>query len=154
MIFSRNLPALEAAYRLLITLDPPTPVGVFVLEGLRHIMASVEQFDKAIASGHVFTKHFLRSLTSPSLDDQGCWLELFEDIALIIREKTLRPPHNGISQIEQRILVFFETCGEWAPHDGSQVSAWYWYQLPRLAARDQGEAFVQALPAHAAKMHT
>lgn len=135
MIFSRNLPTLKKAHAFLSHLDAPPLPGSLVLEGLEHIMSCLEQFDKAIASGHLFTKHFLRSLTRPALDDQGCWLELFEDIALIVREKTLRPPHEGIAPVEQRILCYFETCGEWHPHDGTQVSTWYWYQLPSLVKR-------------------
>ena len=135
MIFSRNLPLLLAARKVLHAMKPASQEGLLVLDGLDHITHSVDRFDAAIASGHAFTKHFLQALTSPALDDQGCWMELFEDIALLVREKTLRPPHEGIAPVEHRILHHFETCGEWSPHDGTQVSAWYWHQLPRLVGR-------------------
>ncbi len=108
------------------------PFKDIVAESLEHMTKHTDAFDVNV-SYSPFIEHFVSLITS-SLDDDddGIYFGLFEDIAIFFREKTLKTSGAG-NAIEQRVLDFFESFGEWHPLDGTMVSDWYWKKLPRVA---------------------
>lgn len=136
-MFSSNLSLIEGTHTLLCGTAPDEPWSRLALKGLTHLISSANCFDGAVRCDTPFRKHFLTLLTTPHLDDEGQWLELYEDLAIFMREKALRPPHLGLEAVEHEILHYFELCGEWTPSDGKQVSEWYWYTLPQMISRER-----------------
>ncbi|CAK7010398.1 MAG: hypothetical protein DELT_02057 [Desulfovibrio sp.] len=60
---------------------------------------------------------------------------LLEDIALFMREKTLRNGEKA-NETEERILSYFETCGNWLAPSGEMVTDTYYNLLPIAVMRD------------------
>ena len=134
MDYRDYLPVLRNGYDMLCAMHPPDPeLGKLVREGLLHLTRNHADFDACLDGQAFFTNHFLRLLTTLPLPDEGHWLELFEDLALIMREKALRCGKPAGAGIERRILEHFESCGLWEPDDDRLVSQWYWYRLPLRA---------------------
>lgn len=131
MEYKDYLPMMRNAYDMLCALPPPDPeLGGLVQEGLLHVIRNCAAFDACREQPLPFAKHFLRLLTVLPLSDEGHWLEVFEDLALIVREKQLRCGGKAHVAIEERILRYFETSGYWDEGDGRLVSQWYWHRLP------------------------
>lgn len=93
------------------------------------------EFDREAHPDFSLQKHFLHLLASlPEKEDELWWLEVFEDIALFVREKCLR---SGGPQraLERGILRHFEHCGEWPADTTTLVGVMYWRELPRRLAK-------------------
>lgn len=131
MEYKDYLPVMRNAYDMLCVLPASDPeLGGLVREGLLHVIRNCAAFDACRDQQLPFTKHFLRLLTVLPLSDEGHWLEIFEDLALIVREKQLRCGGKAFAAIEERILRYFEASGYWDEDDGRLVSQWYWHRLP------------------------
>lgn len=65
---------------------------------------------------------------------------LVEDRALFMREKKLRDGAGPQSAAEERLLSFFETCGNWQADSGEIVTETYYKLLPIAVMRDFVEA--------------
>lgn len=61
---------------------------------------------------------------------------LVEDMALFMREKKLRDGASPQSQVEERLMAYFESCGKWRPDSGELVTETYYTLLPIAVMRD------------------
>ncbi len=135
MEYKNYLPLMRNAYDMLCAMPADDPeLGALAREGLLHVTRNHAEFDACADRPTSFANHFLRLLATLPLADNGHWLELFEDLALIIRAKALISGKGAETDIEQRILRYFESSGQWEKDDGRMVSQWYWYRLPLQAA--------------------
>ena len=73
-------------------------------------------------------------------DVQGRAFALVEDLALFMREKKLRDGGGPQSVAEERVLAFFESCGNWLADSGEVVTDTYYKLLPIAVMRDFAEA--------------
>ena len=135
-MFTTHRALLEDALCRLSVTPTEAPWAPYALEGIAHMVRRAEVYDVAVRFDSPFREHFLNFLTSPSPDDEGHWIALFEDLILFIREKTLRPPHRGFEPVEHKLLSHFELCGEWEPFDGTLISEWYWQRLPLMISQE------------------
>ncbi len=69
-------------------------------------------------------------------DVQGRAFAIVEDIALFMREKKLRNGGGPQHAAEERVLAYFETCGNWAADSGEVVTDTYYKLLPLAVMRD------------------
>ncbi len=137
MEYKKYLPLMRNAYDMLCAMPAGDPeLSRLAREGLLHVTRNHAAFDACPNSRTPFANHFLRLLATLPLVDDGHWLEIFEDLALIIREKTLISGKGADAEIERRILRYFESSGQWEKDDGRMVSQWYWYRLPLQAAEN------------------
>lgn len=80
-----------------------------------------------------------RQQSDPSLfygEVQASCFVLLENLALFMREKKLRDGGGPQSTAEERILAYFETCGNWHPESGEVVTDTYYRLLPITVMRD------------------
>lgn len=126
--------------------DSASPMGRLVCAGLHELIARAAEYDAVISTDFLFKKHFLELVTSlqqqplraaeakDSSDDadpqDGSVLQLFEDLALFARVRSLRLGMNGVSKTERDIMTHFESCGMWQKDDETLVCRHYWYDLP------------------------
>ena len=89
----------------------------------------------------------LKPLTASSTDTAPHFGEvqerafaLVEDMALFMREKKLRDGAATQSQAEERVMAFFESCGNWLADSGEVVTETYYKLLPIAVMRDLAEA--------------
>lgn len=71
--------------------------------------------------------------SDPSLfygEIQASCFALLENLALFMREKKLRNGGSPQSTAEERVLAYFETCGNWRPDSGEVVTDTYYRLLP------------------------
>lgn len=147
MEYKDYLPVMRNAYDMLCALPASDPeLGGLVREGLLHVIRNCAAFDACLDPQLPFTKHFLCLSAALPLADEGHWLEVFEDLALIMREKQLRCGGKAHAAIEERILRYFETSGYWDEGDGRLVSRWYWYRLPLSIANKTYSDDASAVP--------
>lgn len=73
-------------------------------------------------------------------DVQARSFALVEDLALFMREKKLRDGGGPQSAAEERLLSFFESCGNWHADSGEVVTDTYYKLLPIAVMRDIAEA--------------
>ena len=65
---------------------------------------------------------------------------LVEDLALFMREKKLRDGGGSQTGTEERILSYFESCGNWLADSGEVVTDTYYKLLPIAVMRDIADA--------------
>ena len=65
---------------------------------------------------------------------------LVEDLALFMREKKLRDGGGPQSAAEERVLSYFESCGNWHADSGEVVTDTYYKLLPIAVLRDIAES--------------
>ncbi|MCC8194734.1 MAG: hypothetical protein LIP28_08835 [Deltaproteobacteria bacterium] len=65
---------------------------------------------------------------------------LVEDMALFMREKKLRDGGGPQTTAEERILSYFESCGNWYADSGEVVTDTYYKLLPIAVMRDFADA--------------
>lgn len=104
--------------------------GYLVLGGLKRVAEIASALDARLPGDLPFANHFFSALTSLPHDDEGHWISLLEDLALIFRAKALGAPDLEVSGIERTLLEYFETSGEWKD-TGMVVTTLYWYELPQ-----------------------
>ncbi len=103
-----------------------------VLTGLNHIANNFENYRDTIECP--FHLHMWHKITNLQEDyDESFYFELFEDIAVVFRLKTINDEKN-IHKVEKDFLNAFEGSGEWNKDDGTLVSLWYWSILPESAS--------------------
>lgn len=100
-----------------------------------------------------FAPHFEKELTElvrtlktpgPSATDpyhrfgdvQSLAFALVEDLALFMREKKLREGDGLQTAVAERVLAFFESCGNWLADSGEIVTDTYYNVLPIAVMRD------------------
>lgn len=115
-------------------------LGALVLNGLRAIQDSPALMSSIIHGISPVTEHFFHELATLPQSDESHWMSLFEDMAILFREHALGNAASEISLEGTRLLECFETCGLWAPGDGTLVSQWYWEELPRRCATEESRA--------------
>jgi len=67
---------------------------------------------------------------------QGRVFAVVEDLALFMREKKLRDGGGPQTTAEERVLMFFEHCGNWSADSGEVVTETYYKLLPSAVMRD------------------
>ena len=72
-------------------------------------------------------------------DVQASAFALVEDMALFMREKKLRDGGGLQSTAEERILSYFENCGNWFADSGEIVTDTYYKLLPIAVVHDMTE---------------
>lgn len=73
---------------------------------------------------------------------------LVEDMALFMREKKLRDGASPQSQVEERLMAHFESCGKWKANSGEIVTETYYKLLPIAVMRDLATAGTQRHSQH------
>ena len=131
-MFRQNMFLLNSTYCRLRSLpEAAQPLGRLVCSGLALFVRRAEEFDDNIHPNPSLQEHFLSLMTSgPTSGDTLWWLEVFEDIALFVREKCLRCGAVRHSA-ERAILYYFESCGEWSVSSSTLVCRMYWHMLPK-----------------------
>ena len=71
---------------------------------------------------------------------QGRVFAVVEDLALFMREKKLRYGGGPQTTTEERVLMFFEHCGNWSANSGEVVTDTYYMLLPSAVMRDSAKA--------------
>lgn len=104
--------------------------GYLVLGGLKRVAEIASALDARLPGDLPFANHFFSELTSLPQDDEGHWISLLEDLALIFRAKALAAPDLEVSGIERALLEYFETSDEWKG-TATVVAALYWHELPQ-----------------------
>lgn len=101
-----------------------------VHESLNHIAENIDSFSNI--SSLPFVEHFVNRVNKlPENHDESIYFDLFEDIVIFFREKTLFSKQE-MAEIERKVLQTFEQSDEWRQGDGKLVSEWYWSILPNL----------------------
>jgi len=121
--------------------------------GLGFLAREAETYDKDIRFCAGIAPHFINELTALvhilNNTATGPWLSfsffgevqirafaLVEDMALFMREKKLRAGCKRQHPTEERILVFFESSGNWPADNGEIVTDTYYKQLPVAVIHD------------------
>ena len=104
--------------------------GYLVLGGLKRIAEIASALDARLPGDLSFANHFFNELATLPHDDQGHWMSLLEDLALIFRAKALAAPDMDVSGIERALLDHFETSDEWKGTE-TVVATIYWHDLPQ-----------------------
>lgn len=137
------IPYIERMHSVCQTLhdhpDSASPMGRLVCAGIEELSARAAEYDAVISKDFPFKKHFLALLTSlheatsaknGAAEHDGVVLQLFEDLALFARLRSLKLGQEHISTTERAILQHFESSGQWLKEDDTLVSRHYWYELP------------------------
>lgn len=104
--------------------------GYLVLGGLKRLAEIASALDARLPGDLSFANHFFKELATLPHDDQGHWMSLLEDLALIFRAKALAAPDMDVSGIERALLDHFETSDEWKGTE-TVVATIYWHDLPQ-----------------------
>lgn len=146
MIFANVKELLDSVHMLLQDFEcrSASTIQVLNIGGLSVLSRECQTYDKHISHCERYFDHFKRNLSSlESLLYQESHgkkvksglvedflFELFEDLALFIREKVLRTGFRGIHAEEDAILNYFDSCDEWLPWDGKMVSQSFYISIP------------------------
>ena len=90
------------------------PLKKYFRSGLASLKEYSAEYDSILDDGNPFYQEFTHCLQQESIDDDD-WFGLFECVVIFIRMRQANGTH--LSQPEQAVLHYFETCGEWNPHD-------------------------------------
>ena len=59
---------------------------------------------------------------------------IFECLACILREKSLRQTNRQQDSVQELLLRHFEECGHWFKGDGTLVSDHYYFHIPKAVS--------------------
>lgn len=115
------------------------------IDGLKSMLTCLHDYDNTIIKARLFCDSLCRNVRSLNETAADChkygWdggvegicdltFQLVEDLAVLMREKSLR--HGGAfsSPGEQQLMQYFETCGSWFWGDATLVTEYYYMHLP------------------------
>jgi len=114
--------------RLCVEAGPKNwPLKKYFRSGLASLKENSADYDSILKDDNPFFQEFTHCLKQESISDED-WFSLFECVVIFIRMR--QASASKLSQPEQDVLHYFETCGEWNPHDDTIVSHWYWGRIP------------------------
>lgn len=129
-MFKENAALVHEAHRRLENAPVERAVyGYLVLGGLKRVAEIASALDARLPGDLSFANHFFNELATLPHDDEGHWLLLLEDLALLFRAKALAAPDLEASPIERALLEHFEASDEWKGTD-TLVAQLYWRELP------------------------
>ncbi len=141
------LPALSALSRQMSELaaqpiqeEPPdhAPPRVLLARAMADFLAQLPVYDVCLTPDTPFMRHFVDFLCGTH-DDETDEEQLFEDLVLFFREKTLRLAPHRMSEVEREVLKHFEDAQR--PDDLDNLARrWYWVCLPALVQKEFSEA--------------
>lgn len=115
------------------------------IDGLKSMLTCLHEYDNTIIKARLFCDSLSRNAMSLNETASDCrkygWdggvdgicdlaFELVEDLAVLMREKSLRRGDEFSSPGEQRLMQYFETCGSWFWGDATLVTEYYYMHLP------------------------
>lgn len=114
------------------------------IDGLKSMLTCLSSYDNTIIKTRIFCDSLCRNAVAVNEIVTACRgrlrraelggicelaFQLVEDLAVLMREKTLRK--GGVHSLcEQRLMQYFESCGAWSCDDGTLVSEYYYLRLP------------------------
>lgn len=132
MPFTTHLQSLNSVHDALASLEQPTQIQRLVRDATAHIIENCTIFNGCITLDTPFLREFVASINTDSLaQDEDSIFSFFECLVIFFREKRLRLGRTKLAAPEQAVLSYFETSGNWEPHDVTIVNEWYWHTLPR-----------------------
>lgn len=116
-----------------ISRSTDTTMAELCRAGLLELQANADDYDACTLVATFFKDELLRHLTEEVTDDTV--FALIEDLAVIIREKTLRC--SLATSEEKKILEYFEQSGNWEIGDGTLISMFYYVHVPVVIERER-----------------
>ena len=124
--------AMERLYRTCTAQASHRPTDRLFSQGLKYLLENCPSFDACVSEDNPLYKEFVHHLQAGICMDEDC-LSLFECLAIFFRIRQMIQKERNLSDTENKVLHYFETCGEWQPQDPTIVSHWYWWRIPTLA---------------------
>lgn len=132
MSLSNYHEAMERLYRTCTAQASHRPTDRLFSQGLKYLLENCPSFDACVSEDNPFYREFVHHLQAGICMDEDC-LSLFECLAIFFRIRQMIQKERNLSDTENKVLHYFETCGEWQPQDPTIVSHWYWWRIPTLA---------------------
>ena len=132
MPLSQHHSAIQQLHAACMAQPLTQPVQKLFSQGLQHLLKNVPMFDECVGEDNPFYQEFVCHLNGSCLDEDG--LSLFECLTIFFRLRQMHTKETALGAVERRVLHYFETCGEWQPHDATIVSFWYWWRIPLQVA--------------------
>lgn len=126
-------------------------------QALGLLAGEADAYCKTMSYGRRFVPHFIEQLSAlvrllePAASSETKGFTLFgevqarsfalvEDMALFIREKMLRNGAVAEFPLEEKILSYFESCGNWSLANGEKVTDAYYCLLPISVMNDMAKS--------------
>ena len=121
MSLSSHQKAMERLYTASVSHAASRPAQKLFSQGLKHLLENCPAFDACVDEDNPFYQEFVLQLPTSVCLEEDC-LSLFECLAIFFRLRQMAASGIPLTDIERKVLHYFETCGEWQPHDATIVS--------------------------------